>query len=141
MEGTPTTIHLYGALNIMEGCVQAMAVPRCNAQTFETFLKALLSEYRGRHLLVVLDNARFHHARCLHPFLEKMKDRLTLWFLPPYSPELNLIERIWKWLKQTVVANCYYASPYELFQQIELFLQEISKKPKEVLRRVGALKS
>jgi hypothetical protein len=62
----PTTIHLFGALNTVEGCVHAMTVPRCNAQTFEKFLQALLSEYEDKHLLVVLDNARFHHARCLH---------------------------------------------------------------------------
>jgi transposase len=138
VEGRSTTMHLYGALNAVDGYVHAMAVPTCNAQTFETFLRALLEEYEDEHLLIILDNARFHHATCLQPFLEKVKSRVTLWFLPPYSPQLNLIERVWKWLKQTVVANCYYATPYELFQQIELFLQEIAKKPKEVLQRVGA---
>lgn len=44
---------------------------------------------------MILDNAKIHHAKLLKPFLEDFKDRLELMFLPPYNPELNLIEGLW----------------------------------------------
>ena len=44
----------------------------------------------------VLGNARYHHARALCPCLHRHRQQLTLLFLPPYSPELNPIERVWK---------------------------------------------
>lgn len=43
---------------------------------------------------MILDNAKIHHTKLLKLFLEEVKDRLELMFLPAYSPELNLIERL-----------------------------------------------
>ena len=45
---------------------------------------------------MILDNARYHHAKKLQPWLERYKRRIELFFLPPYSPELNPIEHVWK---------------------------------------------
>ncbi|AVQ52081.1 TPA: transposase [Clostridium botulinum] len=42
------------------------------------------------------DNSRVHHAKLLNDFLLQNKDKLRLLFLPPYSPNLNLIEGLWK---------------------------------------------
>ncbi len=48
---------------------------------------------------MILDNARIHHAKLIQLFLMKEKDRLLLIFLLHYSPELNLIEVLWCWIK------------------------------------------
>ncbi|MBE2914432.1 IS630 family transposase, partial [Anoxybacillus flavithermus] len=42
-------------------------------------------------IVMILDNARIHHAKLIQPFLKEHEDRLELVFLPPYSPQLNLI--------------------------------------------------
>ena len=47
-------------------------------------------------MVLVLDNARYHHAVLLKPLLRKYRAVLTLLFLPPYSPQLAPIERVWK---------------------------------------------
>ncbi len=52
---------------------------------------------------MILDNARIHHAKLLEPFLKKMEGRLKFIFLPPYSPQLNVVEGLWKWLKSDVI--------------------------------------
>ncbi|WP_204166792.1 IS630 family transposase [Bacillus sp. CGMCC 1.16541] len=117
--------------------MQVASTERCNAQSFESFLNQLLEHYPNQHLFIVLDNARYHHARYLHPFLEKRRDHLTLWFLPPYSPELNLIERFWKWLKGTVVANCYYSERSALLSAVQQFLDNVNQTPQKVLKRIG----
>ena len=46
---------------------------------------------------MLLDNVRYYHAKRLKPTLERYKHRIELIFLPPYSPDLNPVERLW-WL-------------------------------------------
>src|SRR5262249_51319881 len=55
--------------------------------TFEAFLKKLL-RHRPRHLrmILVLDNATYHHAVLLRPLLKAYRRNLTLLYLPPYTP-------------------------------------------------------
>jgi len=72
------------------------------APLFAGFL-GLLIEYVAKPLTVILDNASMHTAKVLKPYLELLRKKLTLYFLPPYSPELNRIEKLWyqmkyKWL-------------------------------------------
>lgn len=56
---------------------------------------------------MILDNDKMHHAKLLKPFLEDVKDRLESMFLLPYRPELNLIERLWGWLKSSIINNSF----------------------------------
>jgi hypothetical protein len=49
-----------------------------------------------KKILMVLDNARYHHAKINKEFIEEIKSRITLIYLPPYSPQLNPIEFLWK---------------------------------------------
>ena len=88
---------------------------------------------------MVLDNARIHHAKLIQPFLTHHEDRLTLLFLPPYSPNLNLLERIWKWLKESVIANRFHASQKEIRSSILSFLEHMASFPKMVLQRMGVV--
>lgn len=71
-------------------------------------------------LYVVLDNAAYQHCR-------KVKDcsaelNINLIYLPPYSPNLNLIERLWKFLRSKILANKYYDSFKQFFDNVHDFL-------------------
>jgi transposase len=69
------------------------------AALFGGFL-GLLLESVGRPLTVILDNASIHKAKEIQPLLALLKEKgLTLYFLPPYSPELNRIEKLWHKMK------------------------------------------
>ena len=63
---------------------------------------------KGRKMVVVLDNARYHHARMLAPWLKKHRKQLRLDFLPPYSPDLNPTERVWKLTRRLRTHNRYF---------------------------------
>lgn len=78
---------------------------------------------------MVLDNARIHHAKLIQPFLEENKHRLTLMFLPTYSPNLNLIEGLWGRLKSNVVNNVFFSKVDEILLAINSFLDTINKGP------------
>ena len=69
------------------------------AAAFGGFL-GLLLECSGKPLTVILDNASIHKAKEIQPLLALLKGKgLTLYFLPPYSPELNRIEKLWHKMK------------------------------------------
>ncbi|QSB48062.1 transposase [Parageobacillus toebii] len=87
--------------------------------------------------MMVLDNAKIHHANILQPFLCENEERLTLVFLPPYSPNLNLVERIWGWMKESVIANRFHANRKELRESIVSFLEHLAQFPEKVLPRIG----
>jgi transposase len=59
-------------------------------------------------VVVITDNARYHHSRLLKPWREKQAGRFELDFLPPYSPELNPIERVWKLTRRLCLHNRYF---------------------------------
>jgi transposase len=81
----------------------------------EVFYK-IRNEYRNwRKIVIILDNARYNHAKDVKILAEKLWIKLL--FLPPYSPNLNLIERVWKFLKK-VLKNQYTSTFTEFVEKI-----------------------
>ena len=79
--------------------------PRGNYQTFKKHLKKVLYQYRAHSkIIMVVDNVRFHHAKLPKKWL-KTKPKLELMYLPPYSPELNPIERAWWYMRKKITHN------------------------------------
>ncbi len=92
---------------------------RYDANVFLGFLENILSKYSTGKIVMILDNARIHHAKLIQPFLRKVKDRLELMFLPPYSPELNLIEGLWR-----CINNKFFSSVAIVKTSIHKFIDE-----------------
>lgn len=126
----------FGAVSLRSGKFVHAFSPVFNAATFEDFLKTLLRRRsRGRKMVLVLDNARYHHAKLLKPLLEDRKDQLELLFLPPYSPQLAPIERVWKLTRRTATHNLYFGSLDELLSAVETCFARW-RKPNRVLQRL-----
>jgi transposase len=70
-------------------------------------LVLILDKQKEGKIYIILDNARYYHSEVVKNLL-KEHPRIVLKFLPPYSPNLNIIERFWKILKQKVVYNKFY---------------------------------
>lgn len=78
----------------------------CNAQFFIAFLKHLLVVYAAKaRIIIILDNATYFHAKIVSQFVQGTA--IELWFLPTSSPNLNLIERLWKFAKGKIARNQY----------------------------------
>jgi transposase len=80
---------------------------------FGDFIRYLLQSTQGK-IFLILDNAKWHHAKDLKEFFEANRDRLILIFLPAYSPELNPIERVWRITRRKVTHNRYFLSIEDL---------------------------
>lgn len=100
-------LNINGAYDVNEKKVIAREDESINAQSTVNLLRQLLKGQLEGKLYIILDNARYYHSAIVKLFLEKHQ-RLKFIFLPPYSPNLNLIERIWKFTKKNVCYNKYY---------------------------------
>jgi transposase len=84
-------------------------------------------------MYVICDNARYQHAKEVKAAAKEMNIHLE--YLPGYSPNLNLIERYWGFLKKHILVNHYYES-YEAFREAILqFSRNKSKRLKILLQK------
>ena len=105
-----------------------------NAVTFQKFLEKIVvdaivgidNEGKKKKILLVLDNARYHHAKMIQPWLEEMKDVIELFFLPPYSPDLNAIEMLWKKTRRAVTHNRFFESLDNLKYDLKMYWNQFT---------------
>ncbi len=95
-----------------------------NAQT----LQALIDAIRARHpaagrIILILDNARYNHAKLVREYIENSNTELL--FLPSYSPNLNLIERLWRFLKAKVL-TAYHESFEKFTGEVDKVLDNLT---------------
>jgi transposase len=81
-----------------------------NGQTVIDLMKSMHQRHpQTKKFLLYLDNARYFHAVLVRDWIQQFEQetgvKFVLEFLPPYSPNLNLIERLWKFLKQTALST------------------------------------
>jgi transposase len=105
---------VYGGVDYQTGkLTYTLADTKCGS-AFLAFLLVLVKAYVGKKIRVVCDNGRFHSTKAVRQWLEQHRDQIEIYWLPPYCPSLNLIERLWGHLKRTVLANVLYGSLPEL---------------------------
>jgi transposase len=129
-------VKLLGILNYETGDILCTEEERYDAGAFLAFLHKVLAYYPGGKIVMILDNARIHHAKLLHPFLQANRRRLELVFLPPYSPQLNLMEGVWKWLKESVIHNVFFPNVQKITLKVREFMRDISHKQEEIINRL-----
>ena len=99
---------VYGGVDYKIGkLTYTVADTKCGT-AFLAFLVALVTAYAGRKIRLVCDNGRFHTTKAVQQWLAEHQDEIEIYWLPPYSPSLNLIEPLWGHLKRTVLANVLY---------------------------------
>ena len=128
-------VKLLGTLDYETGDVFCVEGEQYDAQVFLSFLEKVVERYPNQKIVMVLDNARIHHAKLIQPFLEIHRN-LQFMFLPPYSPKLNLIEGLWGWLKEDVINNVFYRTVAEIRNAVQGFISKINKTPQKVIDRL-----
>ena len=119
--------YLYGAVEPLTGDGLFLELPRLTGECFQIFIDELSATFADTLNVIVLDNGRFHHAKSL-----VIADNVVLIFLPPYSPELNPIERLWQDIKQKL-----FARTYQTLEQMQQQLSQIlGKYPKAAIAKI-----
>jgi transposase len=127
-------LNINGALNSEDLSMVARFDESINAQS----TLALLGQLERRHaqaktIYVICDNAAYYRSAMVSDSLKDSKVELV--FLPPYSPNLNLIERYWKFFKKKVLYNRYY----EKFVEFKEACVEFFRQPRRYLKELRSL--
>jgi transposase len=104
---------------------------RVGAARFIEFIKRLIHGV-NRMVFLIVDGHPAHKAKMVSRFVDSIKDRFRLFFLPPYSPELNPDERVWNDLKNNGVGKQIITSPKQLHSAVISYLHFIQKSPARV---------
>lgn len=118
-------LNITGAVDVSSYKLVAREDSTLDAKSTIAFFKEVEKAYPTKKKIhIFCDNARYYKNRAVRAYLEDSK--VELHFLPPYSPNLNPIERLWKWLKERVLYNTYYPD-FEDFKLAVLgFLRTLS---------------
>jgi transposase len=116
-------VNINGAINLETKQVIYVEDERINAQTMIALLKQIMKAQKQGKIQIVLDNARYYHAQVVKDFL-KENPRIVFHFLPPYSPNLNIIERLWRIMKKKVVYNNFYMRFCDFKEAVNKFFED-----------------
>lgn len=124
--GSHWNLHCFGGYNIMDNTVVTTIAKERDSVGFIEWLEEVLTHaYPTQRICLILDNASFHYSKSVQAMVALYQERLTLFFLPPYSPELNVIEGYWKYLKRQVHGNFLSNDKAELTARL---LQEVANQ-------------
>jgi putative transposase len=129
-------VKLMGILDYETGYIYCEEHQKYDAEAFLKYIKKIIEIYPTGKIVMILDNAKIHHAKLIKPYLESMKSRLELVFLPSYSPELNLIEGLWKWMKSEVINNHFFSNVKQIAKAVKSFISWISNMSETVIDRL-----
>ena len=116
-------VHIFGALNHRDNTIVATFAAHRNSAGFVAWLEHLLFEvYPAALVYLVLDNASCHKSAAARAACALFEERLVVFWLPNYSPQLNPIERYWRHLKQQACGNHLFASQEELLNSLRIAL-------------------
>lgn len=123
-------LNISGAVDLERGNVIVDYPKKVNAEsTVKTLMKIAAYYPEAATINVILDNAGSHHSALVKNYSENSK--INLVFLPPYSPNLNLMERVWGLLKRQMIGNSFYETFSDFKDGIKKFFNKTLKTKKE----------
>jgi transposase len=116
--------YVYSAVAPKPGEAFSLFLPWVNTQAMNVYLEELAAAYPDKRILLIWDGAGWHESKGL-----RIPDNIRCEALPPYSPELNPVERLWQWLRRHVTRNQLFDSQEALMDR----LADALRKPEPAL--------
>jgi len=125
-------LNLTGAISLKDKKALVLSEKTINSDSIiKLFKKLLISQPRGK-IYLILDNAPYHHSKKIKLWLKTHTRRVKLVFLPSYSPNLNIIERLWKFFHTKITWNHYFETFEEFKYQTLKFFRNLEKYKPEL---------
>jgi len=123
--------YIYGAVNVVTGEDFSLIAEKLNTQTMNVYLDEISKWLNGKNAIMVMDGAKWHKSKSLI-----IPDNIEIMYLPPYSPELNPVERFWQYIKSKTIRNKVYQTLEDLEYEICMFFKQLSS---ELLKTICTL--
>ena len=119
-------VNINGAVDIRRMDVISRTCKTVNQAAMRDLIRAIRRKNpEEKHLYLVLDNASYNRAHSVKDLAKALKVKII--YLPPYSPNLNQVERLWKFMKKKVMANQHYENLDEYKSAIVRFFRGLKK--------------
>jgi transposase len=138
---TRRSVGYFGAVRLRDGkLLYRRETGSFNAETCFDFLRQLrfVSSRSGRRMVVITDNVRYHHAALHKEWRDAAEPGFKLEFLPPYSPDLNPVERVWKLTRRLATHNRYFPTIEDVVDAVEQTFDQW-RRSSDSLRRLCAI--
>lgn len=120
-------LNINGALEPETLSVTVHYSATINAQETIKFFDHLQQKYQGKKIKLIVDNATYYKNKEVKAYLKKPDCCLELIFLPPYSPNLNFIERLWKFMKKDIIGVKYREKFAEFEADVRYFFEHLEQ--------------
>ena len=107
--GEDRRIAVYGALDYASGRVVWHPAAKKDGAGFAAFLEQIAQTWPHEDLVLVLDNVSYHRSLPMRTWWADQQGRVLPFWLPAYCPNLNLMERVWRYLKQKLACHRFWA--------------------------------
>jgi len=139
--GIRRAYRVFGLFSPFEGPFQGRlmtkgTLEKLNSESYQAFLVWVLEQIDG-FVILIQDNAPYHTSGRVQDFLRAHAERLAVYQLPPYSPELNPIERVWKKAKKEGTHLRYFPTFADLVARVDKTLADLASKPHELTNLLG----
>ena len=126
--------YVYSSACPKTGESFSLFLPEVNTEMMNIYLDELSKYYAGKRIILIMDQAGWHKSNKL-----KVPKNIEIEELPPYSPELNPVERIWKWLKKKTIHNRIFANLEEIMDAVADEINQLTKEKIMTLCRCSYL--
>ena len=123
-------LNLAGALSLKDNKALVLSEKTINKFVTIKLIKKLEKNQPTGKIYLILDNASYHHARAVTNYVKRK--RVKLIFLPSYSPNLNMIERLWRFFHIQITYNHYFETFGEFKRESLKFFRNLSKYKPEL---------
>ena len=124
--------YAYVAVSPHDGTLDSLILPQVSEQAMSIFLREVSNRHPDEFILMVMDGAGWHKAKAL-----SVPANMALVFLPPYSPELNPVEHVWKHIRENGFRNKAFNSIEAVEDQLMQSLRALEEDPASVANMTG----
>jgi transposase len=134
--GLSARLNYFGAYNFTDGACFLWEDGTCNGQTTLHFLHQLSRwlPTSDRQVVLIWDGASYHRSDKVRTCAEELGFQILP--LPGYSPDLNAIEGLWKWLREVVTQHYCHQTLAELRHDCQTFIDDLNLEPEQIITRL-----
>ena len=113
--------YIYSSVSPHSGDSFSLFMPEVNTDMMNVYLKELFKSFPDKKLMLIMDQAPWHQSNNLI-----VPENIAIKFLPPYSPELNPIEKLWWWLRKERIHNKVFKTLNAIMDSLELEFRNLT---------------
>jgi len=130
--GQRKSVKIFGCIEIYSARFLYHRSTVFNAQTYLEFLEKIAKRYHGRKIIYIQDNASYHKNGDVWYWFQDNRKWIEVFNLPPYSPEFNATEPLWKYTRKKGTHNRHFESEQAIVESLTKVFKGIQRSPDRI---------